>query len=299
MEEILLYIWRWKIVPTWMVQRRFFEHHHYQAAYDALTYAKSRKLVSVSGCVKSRRYGWTLAEKGFKRIERKLQFLKERGFRTEAPSHDLLVAVIHGGLTRLYMDVDPPHVLSEQQLRRIDPDRLPSWCPRYLDRRPDGMWWIPKRKQVVALEVEISRKEVISYMRILDAYSLTRTLHHIVWVAGSGSIRNHILRGGESGWRTNPYHTWTVLLRDVERLGFSSVLQNVRGEACAFGDMVYCLCNVPSQLFGKVNPFDLRISLKNINQDQKEVPQAESRLCVPPTSAPPPVLIPTFNQENG
>jgi hypothetical protein len=160
------------------------------------------------------------------------------------------------------------------------------------------MWWIPKRRQVIALEVEISRKEVNSYRKILDAYSLARTIHHIVWVAGSGSIRTHILRGGKSGWRTNPYHTWTVLLRDVERLGFSSVLENIRGESCAFGDLVYCRSNVPSQLFGKVYPFDFRISLKNINQDQKESPHQETRLCVPSTSGPPQALTPTSNQEN-
>jgi hypothetical protein len=266
MDDLLDYIWRWKIVPTWMVHRRFYANGSPRAGYHMLDSARRQGFVRIEGIPSKKAYGWSLTSKGFLRVEPKLGNLVDRRFKTEAPMHDLRVAAFLGGIPMLLGRPNQWTAVTEQQIRGIDPTLRPKWFPNDLMRRPDGYWRIcpePSRPKLLAVEVEYSRKTPGEYDQILRDYDSCVGVDAVIWIVSSPTIRSLILRAAQSIRGLNPNLTWTILDSDLRRRGLTSATKNHLKLDTRFGALVHSDANIPSN-----NCWGIDLFMNSINFSQ-------------------------------
>jgi hypothetical protein len=191
-QEILIDLWRWKLLSTAAITEKHFPDQRPASAYNRLWRLRHEGLIStvhLSGKKADRAFLWTLSPKGFKEIMPHLDSMKEQGFRSEAIEHDWLVTAVHLGEWLKGVPPGCEHV-SEQELRRFHTNQYPNWIPRMEDRRPDGYWRIRKGAKfgTVALEVELSQKSPTDYRSIAASYELEESIYRVLWVVKSKSI---------------------------------------------------------------------------------------------------------------
>jgi hypothetical protein len=273
-DEILLYIWRWKAVPTWMVHVRFFQKAHATAAYDFLYRAKRAGLVAKLMTRNENVMGWTLTLRGFKKIQAQIPELVEPRYQSKSPVHDLLTAVIHGGVPWMSGYSGELSVVTEQQVQAQDLARLIQWYPRRLERASDGFWKTvgANGSIVTALELELTRKSLSSYVDILSRYQLAERLDGVVWICATRSIRRQILAALKMVPRANPSRVWTVLLREFRQMLYAVELTNGLGKTTSLVQLLGIKAQVEAQETEFLDPFDMRLYFC-FNSKNRSTPQ--------------------------
>ena len=195
-QDILIDLWRWKLLSTAALTEMHFSKQQPSSAYNRLWRLRQEGLIStmhLSGKKTDRAFLWTLSPRGFKEILPLLDSMKEVGFRSECVQHDWLVTAVHLGEWLKGLPVGC-EVFTEQELRRFHSSQYPNWIPKGDDRRPDGYWRIRKGHKfgTVALEVELSKKTPTEYRSIATAYDLEESIYRVVWVVKSKTISSTI-----------------------------------------------------------------------------------------------------------
>lgn len=184
--DILLTIWKWKLLSTAALTELHFSKHAPSYAHRRLLDLKKAKLIEwlhIDGDAHGRSFAWTLTKKGFEAIRENLPQLREVGFRSESIAHDLLVNAVHLG-NWVHGTPKGCGLFSEQELRRCYIEHYPTWIPQTQIYRSDGYWLtqISTASGVVALEVERSQKSPSDYRAIAQFYSNRPELLRVVWV---------------------------------------------------------------------------------------------------------------------
>ena len=184
--NVLLYLWKWKLVSQAALTAKFFGKVSPGRAYNKLRELYRAGFVAMTGDDEGQRFAWTLAPKGFAVVLKYLPVLRESGFRSEHFTHDFLTTAFHLGD---WLVGAPKSVkfFSEQDLRRLSPDEIPVWVPAPDAHRPDGYWgfdnggtWLP-----VAVEVEIHRKSPAAYAAVAEYYADFACIHRVFWLVPS------------------------------------------------------------------------------------------------------------------
>jgi hypothetical protein len=136
---------------------------------------------------------WTLDKKGYQFVKSELPPLKEEGYLSDKPAHDLQVAVIHLG-EGFTSELPGIKFFTEQELRRIEPEFYPSWVPTNNWRKTDGYWLVNGKNghQVIALEVELNSKKHANYQEIIHFYNEVQEINKILWVIKDPSTMEKI-----------------------------------------------------------------------------------------------------------
>ena len=113
----LLFLWKWKIATTAALHAKFYAPRSLKGAYLRLNVLENDGFVHSHFDVTGEKFLWSLTATGFLAIRSQLPPLKEEGFLSEAPGHDLLsMAAMCGDW--LTVPQSGVHLISEQQIRR-------------------------------------------------------------------------------------------------------------------------------------------------------------------------------------
>lgn len=227
---LVMFLWKWKLVSTAALVKKFFPKHHPYSGYNRLILLKRAGLISFRTNPRGEYYIWSLAKSGFNAIQDLLPALKEEGYASEASTHDWLTTAFHLG-EWLVETPSGVETFSEQQLRRIDPEHYPLWVPKDLSHRPDGYWHRSIRgvDRTIALEMEISRKKASEYQGIGSFYGEQSQISRVLWVVRSKKDATEIERqlAKAPGSRTQ-IHSF-VLLKPFLQNGWSAKIEHGPG----------------------------------------------------------------------
>jgi hypothetical protein len=229
--SILLYLWKWKVASTASIHEAI---NKIESPYS--TYKVMEKLAK-SGFVKSefhwfeRFHLWCLTEKGFAAIRKGFGEMKEEGFASENQEHDRLVQAFHLGEWSTFQ-IPIVSLFSEQEMRRLEMNRYPSWVPQAKEHRPDGYTQIRghKKNWTIAFEVELSSKSAQRYETLLRFYKSTRDIDRVFWLVANDQIRNEILTAKSCIKDDSANYHVFVDLADYEKNGWDAVVTNERSE---------------------------------------------------------------------
>ena len=201
--EILLFLWRWKVSTTSAIYIRFRPTYHWTpfTAYQRLLKLSKKKLIEAK-LIDARTFAvWTLTKNGFLAIREKLPLLREEGYASEAPEHDIHVLAAQFGEWLPKGTVNDVAFFTEQELRRQTPETLFDWIPPLTMHRPDGYWYFPnsKPKSLIALEVEINRKSFEAYKGLANFYNKYRVIESVLWIVQSASLARKIVESAHGG----------------------------------------------------------------------------------------------------
>lgn len=188
--SILVYLWYWKLATTNSIYLKFFQTSSMKAAYNRLNKLERHGYMQV---INLGHFGaWSLTKNGFGLIKDRLPELSEVGFKSEFPKHDLLCSLVHQGST-IFQSNKSLEFVTEQELRRLEEELLPSWTPSSISHRPDGYWRVNK-KYVAALEIETTIKTKKRLEEIMKFYGDYRNIHRVLWVVPSRTSANLVLK---------------------------------------------------------------------------------------------------------
>ena len=187
--SILGALWVWKGLPTAAVAEQFFGCQYSDAAYKALRGLRARGFIETTFCDRYvTGFLWRLKLAGFHYLRASLNDLREVGFRSEAKDHDQLCSAFQRGH---WLRSVPSSVtlVSEQELRRSNPEHLDEWAPRSDIHRPDGITIVREDDgiSVTALEVELHRKGAVEYAKLSSFYAPDR-VSRVLWLAKSARL---------------------------------------------------------------------------------------------------------------
>lgn len=225
---ILQFLWRVKVASTAAIFFRFEGDFKWKAftAYKRLLFLRKK------GCLDTRSDDsgsfrvWTLTPKGFKAVQPNLLTLKEEGYASESITHDLHVLATHYGEWIPKGAAPDVRFVTEQELRRIDSVDLPKWAKPLQSHKPDGVWYFSESetKNLLALEVEISRKRQTEYEALGAFYSEEKSIGSVLWIVqskGHASSMRATFQMTNSAYRD--IHNF-VLLDDLKNFGWASVI---------------------------------------------------------------------------
>lgn len=193
--KCLKFIWQWKLCTTALLKHAIYQEKSYYRAYRRLRDLAQAKLITALMSTDGNSFVWSLTEKGFALLEDHLPERESNGFRSENRDHDFWVTAIHLGewLAGVPKNCD---LISEQQLRHYKMSEYPEWVPRTSSHRPDGWWNIDlgkmSQQNLVALEVELSRKTPMRYKDVGLYYSKTVKPYQVIWVVANHKDMNFI-----------------------------------------------------------------------------------------------------------
>ncbi len=181
--KILRFIWKWKVLSTLAISRKFFPESISDAAYRRLLDLTRMGFIEPVNINFNRQALWSLTTKGFIRISPFFGELLSKGFKAENSSHDYLVTCFHLGLW-LTNQPEYTQTYSEQQLRRISPELWDAWVPSSTVHRPDGYSLLFKndKKVIISFEVELSIKEKKRYEPLIVFYDSQDTIDLVFWL---------------------------------------------------------------------------------------------------------------------
>ena len=192
-QEILYFIWRWKVVGVPVIAGQFSDRCSHKGIYNrvrALIREGQLKYIYMNDF---NGFALTLTKKGFTRIKDDIGNLENEGYKSEATAHDFIVSAFHYGLFRIHSSffVD---ALTESELRNTSPQNYPPPIPKTKVHRPDGylLAGVTPTSSVIAIEVEWSRKEASRYEQLAEFYSKYTNVFG-VWVAKTETIATIIL----------------------------------------------------------------------------------------------------------
>lgn len=226
--SILHFLWRVKVASTSAIFLRFEKDF----GWKEFTAYKRLLILRKKGCLDTRSDDsgsfrvWTLMAKGFKAIQPNLLTLKEEGYASESVAHDLHVLAAHYGEWITKGAAPDVRFVTEQELRRIDSNDLPKWAKPLQTHKPDGVWYFPESnaKNILALEVEISRKRASEYEALGAFYSEEKSINSVLWIVQSkGHASSIVVAFQATGNGYRDIHNF-VLFDDFKKSGWASVI---------------------------------------------------------------------------
>ena len=225
-EQVLLSLWKWKLLSTAALTELHFRDIAPSTAYYNLWLMEKKNLIHlipIPGKGTARAFMWTLSLKGFREIKECLPELKNDGYKSESIRHDYLVSAIHIGewLGEIPIGCE---LFSEQELRTLHIDQYPDWVPKVDFHRPDGYWLtkIGDQSGVIALEVELTRKSGFAYRGTGQFYSNRKNVFRIIWVVPTPGLATHIQKEiktvAPDGYLAHNF----ILLKDFEKNGWNA-----------------------------------------------------------------------------
>lgn len=218
---ILRFIWRWKVVSSAALARKFQPNGNAFTLYRRLLTLRNSGYIESLWIGEARGAVWGLGAKGFKDIRPYLLYYESNGFKSENYRHDHLVSAFHLG-EWLVNQPEYTQTFTEQQLRRLPSEVWDDWVPKSTTHRPDGysLYFEDDKAVVVAFEAELSFKEPARYERVVAFYDSEPTIKMVFWLVESKAIFNSIRRAFEKCQvRDWPKHQF-VLLNDFRKLGW-------------------------------------------------------------------------------
>jgi hypothetical protein len=228
-QAIMQYIWRWKIASTLSIHTAINETLSPYSTYKTLDRLERFGFLEGRHHLTADFHVWSLSREGFEAIMGELGELKEEGYQSENHPHDRLVQAFQLGEWSIHRF---PSVtfFTEQDLRRRPVEDYPVWIPQSAEHRPDGYTRITndEKNWTLAYEVELSAKGVQRYEQALRFYSASRQITRVLWLVGSKSIRDTILRAKDCirDDSTN-YHVFVDLKEYLEK-GWDADVYNER-----------------------------------------------------------------------
>lgn len=222
--EILLFLWKWKLVSTATICHGFYyqplsPRHAYRRLVE-LELGKYIKRSPIAGLGTA----WSLGNKGYHLVKGDLPEHTFAGRKSTSLEHDVIVSGIHiGPLANGTLKVK---TFSDTELWNISPGQYPEWVPRNSARRPDGYWRVEigGKSYTIALEVELTKKSKENYERYARFYNSNKLIFRVIWVVKRPSIGERILSiFEECNKERAPIHNF-VLLEDVILNGWEATI---------------------------------------------------------------------------
>jgi hypothetical protein len=191
----LEFIWKWKLASTSTIWQRHWPNIKKISAYRRLYNLRLMGLVEPVYIPKTSQFVWSLTKKGFDVVRSDLPMLKESGFRSENPHHDLYASAFHLG-DFLWGAPNSVEFVTEQELRRLDDTSFPGWVPLSEDHRPDGFLNIGCKDEdkIFAFEVELHPKSREAYRNVANTYGCMDSLNKVLWLVESETLAKQIDR---------------------------------------------------------------------------------------------------------
>lgn len=192
--RIIKFIWRWKVQTTSCIAHFFYSDSSPKAAYERLRKLKRANYLSLSVCKNNDIRLWSLTKKSFQIIKKIYPEMKQQGFKSESPAHDIKANLVQIGIFDSF-ERKKIKVITEQELRRLDSKWFHKSVPT-AGHRPDGYWSISNgsEKRLIALELELSSKNKLQYTEIGYFYDLEDNIESVVWVYDDVPLARKICR---------------------------------------------------------------------------------------------------------
>lgn len=219
--KIFRYLWKWKVMSTAALARKFFSSGDPRTAYRRfIALEKAGYLASIR--LEPRFHEvWTLNHKGFKFIREQLGELASCGYKSEHVNHDLLATAFHLGE---WLTDQPEYTqnFSEQQLRRYPTDLWPNWVPRSTIHRPDGysLYFEDDQPIVVAFETELSVKSKDRYQSVVAFYDAEASVRLVFWLVDTKNTIHTLRRCFEKFQMREFDKHHFILLSDFQKYGW-------------------------------------------------------------------------------
>ncbi len=214
--EIFKSLWKWKISSTTILYKKFFFTSSMLRAYSRLKELEESGYLECKNLFNDK-FVWLLTSKSFKIIKEVLPQLQNEGYKSEAPLHDFLTSAFHEGA---FLNSNLQHLilLSEQELRRLNPEHYPTGIPQSLLHRPDGYWYFNRdNKKLIALEVELNHKSKADYELIFDFYEMQTQVDYVLWLIPSHYFANTLIKH----FRHTSKHRF-VSFKDFKEFGYEA-----------------------------------------------------------------------------
>ncbi len=197
--QMLMYIWKWKVVTTRVLYERFAKEFACgpEAIFKKLKRLQNNLYLRQVPVVRPRGLAWSLASKGFNTLKEFLPELKADGYKSENPSHDLMVLAAHTSILERISDaIENFAIYTEQEIRRVHDGCHPSWVPEKFLHHPDGYWAFSSNNKVfvIALETELSKKSSLRYAETLALYNNKDEITSVLWVVEKESLARFIMK---------------------------------------------------------------------------------------------------------
>lgn len=262
--EIFKFLWKWKLGTTKLVQLRFYGDSNGQGAYFRLWRLAKAGFVTAKSDENRRHSYWILTDKGFGVLKHELDSLVQIGYKSENYRHDFLTTVIHLGC---WITSQPKNVtlFSEQELRRVDPKCLPSWLPNTSIHRPDGYWHIQDStgEQLIALEVELSKKPTEEYERLAHFYKQESRITQVIWVVKKPTDLASIHKAISTHLTADKYIHSYLLLSDVLNNHWQAIIHNGKHQGKSLTESIAKLPQNPCKTFCGADFFNTQKFLIN------------------------------------
>jgi hypothetical protein len=220
--DLLVSLWKFKLLTTHAIWLAHYPDTAVKTCYERLMkLKKSNHIRRVN--IGDKGSAWTLSVKGFQHIREFLPDLKQSGYGSDSPIHDLLIPLA------MFGDNWPslPHgtsVLSEDEIKRCYIEHLPKWYPLELLRRPDGLWHIEGngRTALLALEIETTLKSTMSYEIIARQYRDATSVSKVIWCVPSESMAQSIYSCFQNKIGVSDFRHNFILISDLVVNGWRS-----------------------------------------------------------------------------
>ncbi len=221
--KMLRFLWKWKIVSTLGLAKKFYPSADPFTAYRRLLYLEADGFIGHYPVAGRFHNAWILKEKGFKYILPYLGELRSKGFKSTNYPHDFTASAFHLGEWLIHQP-DNSQTYSEQQLRSYHEDLWPSWIPRSTIHRPDGysVYQNADRRTIIAFETELSLKASKRYESIINFYDSQSTITFVFWLVDSRSTLNAISRILQKVQISQSSKHQFVLLPDFQKMGWNA-----------------------------------------------------------------------------
>lgn len=221
--RIMSALWRWKLLSTSALTRRYFPNGNRHTAYERLHKLAKFNYLKAIYIDKRKQQCWALGAAGFKFKRESIGEHIAKSFRSEHPYHDHIATALHLGEWL----VDPPldtQTYTEQELRSVPIELWDRWVPSSTLHRPDGYSIFLKADEpiIVSFEAELSLKAKQDYGKIVVFYDTQEKINIVVWlVRNSGNIKSLKKHFNELDIVYLAKHQF-LLLKDFETSGWNA-----------------------------------------------------------------------------
>ena len=132
-KEIIHFVWRWKVMTTACIARIYYPGSKSKVAYERLRKLKNAGYLELYVCRENKNKLWVLTQKSFKVVQELYPEMKQKGFKSESPIHDICTNQVQIGVFD-GIDRKSMEAITEQELRRLDSIDLPKSIPDEGDR---------------------------------------------------------------------------------------------------------------------------------------------------------------------
>lgn len=197
--SLLSFLWKFKVSTTAALSAKFYPEKTQKRAYERLLTLEKADLIAAKVNTSGKKFIWTLTKRGFFTVKAHLPPLKEDGFSSAAPGHDLLSAAALLG-DWLLSSQKGVRIVTDQQLCCYEdlPISFKEPDGRFSrstgePHRADGYWFYPEKGVLIALEVQLSPQNKRVYEDVASFYQLQRGLiNYCIWLLGRSSLLNQI-----------------------------------------------------------------------------------------------------------